>query len=231
WWPICCLDWSNDTTHLERYLAQVNAIVHQVPNDPDLPSFQKLNLFTAAMAQMALEHTLGRPGSSAETLTQASLRLAGAGLSVPGRSEVLRHEPAVIIDGANNPDGAEHLAQYLIRHVESGRSPRVVGAPRLILVLGILADKDYAAMIQRLAPLAAIVIVTQSSSPRAAPVALLATAAQRYCRQVTAVTPVQAAMEHALRLAHADDVICVTGSFYTIAEVDRQAIRTFPIEK
>src|SRR5690606_31773948 len=92
---------------------------------------------------------------------------------------------------------------------------------KLILVLGILQDKDYAAMTEVLAPLAEIVIVTQSNSPRAAAVELVAEEARKFCARVEQSTPVQAAFERAVELAGENDIICVTGSFYTISEIER----------
>ena len=78
-----------------------------------------------------------------------------------------------------------------------------------------------AAMIEHLAPLADTVIATRSPSPRAAETVLVAAEARRYCHHVESVEPVAAAVERALQLAAPDDIICVTGSFYTIAEVPR----------
>src|SRR5690606_15956270 len=95
---------------------------------------------------------------------------------------------------------------------------------KLILVLGILKDKDYAAMIEIIAPLADIVIATQSPSPRAATAEILAQKARVFCAHVEESTPVAAALERALELANESDIICVTGSFYTVAEVERSAM-------
>jgi dihydrofolate synthase/folylpolyglutamate synthase len=135
---------------------------------------------------------------------------------VPGRFETIRENPRVILDGANNPDGAQHLATQL------GSTPRAPGA-KLILILGILEDKDYAKMIEILAPLADVVIATRSPSPRAAAAETLAQKAREFCAHVEIRTPVTAALERALELAAENDIICVTGSFYTLAEVERNA--------
>ncbi len=132
---------------------------------------------------------------------------------VPGRFEEIAQSPQVIIDGANNPDGTQNVAAELKR--------QQIHSENLILVLGILADKDFTQMTQILAPLAKIVIVTQSSSPRAASTTQIAPIARQFCAHVEEITPVAAAVERAQTLADAGDTILVTGSFTTIAEVPR----------
>ena len=76
-----------------------------------------------------------------------------------------------------------------------------------------------------LAPLSHTVIATQSDSPRAAAAQIIAAEARQHCARVEVVTPVQAAVERALHLARPQDVVCVTGSFYTIAEVERANVQ------
>jgi len=68
-----------------------------------------------------------------------------------GRLEIVAKHPTVLLDGAHNPAGAAALRKALGEFTYR----------RLILVLGILADKDYRGMIRRLAPLAHRVIATR----------------------------------------------------------------------
>jgi dihydrofolate synthase/folylpolyglutamate synthase len=173
-------------------------------------SFQHTNLLTATVAKTALAEAMNWPDTAPPPQLCAALLQQG---SVPGRAEVLRQRPTLLIDGANNPDGAERLAEHL----------RVLLTPerKLILVLGILGDKDHAAMTACLSPLAHTVIATQSSSPRAVAPEVIAGEARRHCAHVEVISPVSAAVERALQTAEPDDLICVTGSFYTIAEVER----------
>ena len=150
---------------------------------------------------------------------------------VPGRFETISQHPRVILDGANNPDGATHLANHLRALLESGArggDEKSEAASRLILVLGILEDKDWRAMIAALSSLAHRVIATQSGSPRAALAAQVALEAREYVSNVETIVPVSRAVERALQLARAQDVVCVCGSFYTVAEVDREAVFSWP---
>ncbi len=136
-------------------------------------------------------------------------------IQVRGRFEQISAAPRVIIDGANNPEGAAQLVDQLNHDWPSHRD--------LILVLGILADKKWEQMTQTLAGEAEIVIATQSLSPRAAPACQIAEIARQFCANVEEITPVAAAVERARALAKPEDTILVTGSFTTIAEVPRDS--------
>ena len=125
----------------------------------------------------------------------------------------MRDEPLLVVVGANNPDGAQFLASQLVRVLESRPDAK------LTLVLGILRDKDYAAMIALLAPLAHRIIATQSSSPRACEAAVIANHARRFCENAEEIASVQAAVERALSSSTRCDIVCATGSFYTVAEI------------
>jgi dihydrofolate synthase/folylpolyglutamate synthase len=171
--------------------------------------FQEINFGTAFIAQRTLYETLGWPQSNSQSAIRNSQ------FQVPARLEPIHENPLLLLDGANNPDGARTLAAELQKML------REKPGAKLILVLGILADKDWAEMTEVLAPLADIVIATQSHSPRAARAAVIAQQAQEHCAHVETSTPVPAAARRALELAGENDVICITGSFYTVAEVDR----------
>jgi dihydrofolate synthase/folylpolyglutamate synthase len=205
-WSFRALEWSNERTSLERIVASLP--IDDSQHNPE-PTFQEINRATATVARAAL--AFEQPESC---LTRSPDNIE---YSVPGRFEMLRRNPTVIIDGANNPDGASHLAAQLPQIAQSCGG-------RILLVLGILADKDHRAMIATLAPLAHTVIATQSESPRAAAAADIAREAAHFCEHVEVVTPVSVACQHALALAEQNDVICVTGSFYTVAEVERDAL-------
>jgi dihydrofolate synthase/folylpolyglutamate synthase len=138
---------------------------------------------------------------------------------VPGRLEIVRENPRVVLDVCNNPDGAAHLARAL---------KPLIGGGKLILVLGILADKDFDAMVGHLAPLAHTTIATQPQSPRAAAAEIIAWSARAHCKRVEIVTPVEAAVQRAFALASPSDSICVAGSFTTVGEINRGVLINSP---
>ncbi len=160
----------------------------------------------AACALGAVE-LLGRSGLHVD---EASVREGLSSCRWEGRLEVLRERPTVVVDGAHNPAGASVLREAL----EKNFSFR-----KLILVFGVLADKDYRRMLRRLVPLADHVILTRPREERA----LSPGIAARFVRQGTGrraevVEESGQALTHALRLAGKRDLVCVTGSLYLIGE-------------
>jgi dihydrofolate synthase/folylpolyglutamate synthase len=123
--------------------------------------------------------------------------------------EVLREGPLVVADGAHNGDSARRLRQALRSYFEFRR---------LILVSGVSQDKTVDDMARELAPLAALVIATSSRHPRAGdPVSVAA--AYAAAGAATETTPsVAAALERALALAEPEDLVCVVGSLFVVAE-------------
>ncbi|MCA1726603.1 MAG: bifunctional folylpolyglutamate synthase/dihydrofolate synthase [Actinobacteria bacterium] len=155
-------------------------------------------------AIVAAESLLGR------ALDEESLREGLESLTSPGRIEVVSHDPAVVLDGAHNPDAATALAAAL---------PEAFTWQKLHLVLGILQDKDADGVIAALAALPGIeqVYVAASRSPRALPAEVLADATWRAGLPAKAFGSIEEAVDAARDAAGPDDLVVVTGSFYTVA--------------
>jgi len=127
----------------------------------------------------------------------------------PGRFEVVRDNPTVVLDSAHNPDGARKLRAAL-EEVFPGR--------RVILVFGVMEDKDAASMMEALQPVVDCAVVTRPHLDRAAGVRALAELAAKFFGRVEAVEEVVDAVAFAVGIAGAEDVVCVTGSIFTVAE-------------
>ena len=126
-----------------------------------------------------------------------------------GRLEVVHERPTVLLDGAHNPAGAAALRRAL-----DGFRYR-----RLVLVLGILADKDWRAMVRRLVPPAQRVIATRPPEERALPPEALAAEAKRHGRVAEVEENPRKAVRAALAAARRDDLVCVAGSLYLVGAV------------
>ena len=122
------------------------------------PSYQAANIATAIAAAEAV---LGRG------LDAARARAALAAITLPGRFELVRTQPPLIVDGSHNPQAAAVLADAIR---EAFPDP----ACRPTVLLGVLADKDARGMVAALAPVAHAFAVAAPSSPRALPVGDLA---------------------------------------------------------
>ena len=131
----------------------------------------------------------------------------------PGRIQVVREQPRLILDGAHNPDAAENLARFLKEEFPNGD---------LVVVFGVMRDKDYLGFGQRLFPLARKVLLTQSSNSRSASVVTLVEAfSAAYQEKVVACSSLTAALAEASKLAHPGSWIVVTGSLYLVGEAMR----------
>ena len=168
------------------------------------------NAATAVAACWAL-------GQAGIEVPEAAVRQGLAAVEWPGRLEVVRRAPTVVVDGAHNVDSAERLAVAL----REGFRWR-----RLTLVLGIARDKQVEEMLAVLAPLADHVVATASHHPRAAAperIAAAARAAGGPDLPVEEATSVAGALARALAGAAPDDLVCVTGSLYAVSEA-REAL-------
>jgi len=130
----------------------------------------------------------------------------------PGRFQVIRARPAVIVDGAHNPQAARELRLA----IEDFLTRRKSG--RRVLVIGMSSDKDYGKVASELAPLFDSVIATRSRHPRALATDVLALEfAHRGCEVETADS-VAEAMSRAVESAKNNGFICATGSLFIVGE-------------
>ncbi|MEW6260765.1 MAG: folylpolyglutamate synthase/dihydrofolate synthase family protein [Thermodesulfobacteriota bacterium] len=127
----------------------------------------------------------------------------------PGRLEIVRHSPELILDGAHNLDAARTLA----KHLETAYAGRDI-----TLVIGILSDKPYEKILKILVPLCKRVICTRPKIDRALPVETIENISRKMVSDVITVPKVDRAVQTALEKAKSNDVICVAGSLYVIGE-------------
>ncbi len=152
--------------------------------------------------------------ASAEAFFEAQLSdevigEALASVKVPGRFEVARREPLVVFDGAHNPDGARAAAGTLSEDF----SP----SGRRFLVVGMQSGRDVVGVLQGLeAASAEVVLCCTAPTARGIPATEVAAAAASLGAPAEAIDDVGAALDRALELAEADDVVTVTGSFTVI---------------
>jgi dihydrofolate synthase/folylpolyglutamate synthase len=139
---------------------------------------------------------------------EAAIRAGLRGARWPGRFQIVRRDPLVILDGAHNPAGARALAASL-RAYFPGRA--------VTFVIGVLADKDAGGILAALRPLAARVILAASTNPRAVAPEALRALLPAGTRVATAGSP-----QAALAMAVAEDprgIVCVAGSLSLIGDV------------
>lgn len=144
---------------------------------------------------------------------------------VPGRLETVRLEGQaavpVVVDVAHNPDGASALISGLVD---------AFTFERVLFVVGVLGDKNYAGMLAELARLRCEVIATRPRYVRAVSTEQLRSAADELGLQCIAIDEVSTAVDFALGRAEGGDLVCVTGSHYVVGEARAHllASRSFP---
>ena len=138
-------------------------------------------------------------------IPDAAVRAGLAQVRWSARFELLRRAPWFVLDGGHNPQCAQTVADNLARYFP-GR--------RITLLVGVLADKDYPAMLAALDGQAAAYIAATPLSPRALPAAELGDYLKRFGKPVTVCADPAQAAELALAHAAPEDVICAVGSLY-----------------
>ena len=129
----------------------------------------------------------------------------------PGRFEVLRKSPLVILDGAHNPSGALELAESLKAYL-----PR----KKVHFVMGVLADKNYGAMLDALAPFAEGFTLITPDSQRALPAEdLCILIKNRYDIPAFAAGSVREGVLSAVLHQDFKKPVVIFGSLYQVAEV------------
>jgi len=143
------------------------------------------------------------------TIPDEAVRSGLADPSWPGRLETVSFDPAIILDGAHNPSAMRSLA-YAIKSDFDFR--------QLIVVLGIMGDKDIANILKEILPLATRVIYTRATYHRAADPQILMEQGKRFGKTGEVHATIPAAIDRARNLADKRDLILITGSLYTVGE-------------
>lgn len=133
-----------------------------------------------------------------------------------GRLELIRKNPRFIIDGAHNLQGIQALKKTL---------SEIFNYKRLILGLGILKDKDVDHMIEQMAPLGDVIIVTEPNIFRAMTAEELGEKMRKLNDNVIIEKNIESAIEKALEIAEKDDLILFSGSLYLIGDVRKIALK------
>lgn len=179
-----------------------------------LPLYGQHMAHNAACALAAVEAFLG---AERGPLDDGLVREGFARADSPGRLEVVRRSPTILVDAAHNPAGAQALASGV---------DEAFSFTALVAVVGVLADKDAEGLLAALEPIVDNFVTTQNSSPRCLPAVELGEIAAAVAGQERVlVRPGLAdALDTAVGLA--DEFgpgagVLVTGSIVTVGEARR----------
>jgi len=113
------------------------------------------------------------------------------------------------LDGAHNLIAARNLAKFLSHNMADRK---------ITLVVGILDDKPYKAMLQSLLPVCSNIILTRAKNDRALPPEKLLPVASSVIKDVRIIPDVGKAVRHAIETASPRDLVCIAGSLYVVGE-------------
>ena len=180
-----------------------------------LPLYGAHQAQNAAVALAAVEAFVG------ETTLDADLvRAAFTEVTSPGRLEIIRRSPTIVLDAAHNPHGARAVAEAL---TDSFSFSPLVG------VMGMMGDKDADGVLAALEPHLSHLVCTQNSASRSMSAAALGRAATEVFGEdrVSVVPDLAGAIDRAATLAESGDdggyalgsgAVLVTGSVVTVGE-------------
>ncbi len=172
-----------------------------------LGAFQGENLALSLMCIEALQ-------MKGVFITDESIKHGVENASNPGRMEILNFEPIILIDGAHNIAGLQMLKDTIKKDFVYDK---------LILIIGILSDKNVKEMVEIISPVANIIIVTKSSNIRASDPKTL----KDFFKPKIAIIKnnVLESVEYAKKIAKKQDIIVITGSLFTVGEARKYLLK------
>ena len=172
--------------------------------DATIPLIGEYQLENAAVAIGCLETLM----SDGHRVTPPTIAEGLSRVSWPGRLQILRTHPCVVVDGAHNPYSAAKLREALRKYFTFEHAT---------LIIGTSSDKDIGGIISELASLFDRFIVTRSIHPRALATDTLAAEFRSHGVNAVETDDISVALPMALSGAGANDLICVTGSLFVVA--------------
>jgi dihydrofolate synthase/folylpolyglutamate synthase len=129
----------------------------------------------------------------------------------PGRAEIVSRNPMILLDGAHNPSGANVLVETIKNDFEYNR---------LILVIGILSDKNIKEILKTMVPIGNSIVLTKSKNLRACEPIDLKNKIEELGlhKRIVIKDDIVTAVRYAKSVAKKDDLICITGSLFTVGK-------------
>ncbi|HHT97725.1 MAG TPA: bifunctional folylpolyglutamate synthase/dihydrofolate synthase [Clostridiales bacterium] len=143
-------------------------------------------------------------------ITENDIKEGISGVNWPGRFEIISEKPYFIIDGAHNPEAALMLKESVELYFKD---------KKIILILGVLADKDYIGILSNLSQVSNKIITVTPNNPRALKASELAIEASEHCQNVIIADSAINAVEDAYDGVNDNDVIIACGTLTFLKEI------------
>lgn len=172
----------------------------------ELPLLGEHQMYNAAVVLSTVDALIEQGWS----ITEEHIRQGLKNVTWPGRFDIVSREPLFIIDGGHNPQCIEALVQN-IRDYLMGR--------RVIALVGVLADKDYAEMFRPVMELVERFVCITPDSPRKLEGDDLAAYLRGVGAKAEGCGEMDRGIRRCLELASSDGVVLCFGSLYSIGAV------------
>lgn len=137
---------------------------------------------------------------------------------IPGRMEIIRREPLLIVDGAHNTDGINMFVSF----IQKLREKTISNKGKLYIVLALLGDKDLESILREISKLDNIeLVISENENERALSVSLLKSQADNFGLESIVLTPLSLAVKKLVNKAEVEDIIFIVGSLYNISQVKK----------
>lgn len=202
----------NSVSEIKTISSDINGNIISIKNDvfdieniflPLIGEYQLKNCETAVLAA----YVLRKQGIN---ISDENILKGIANTKWNGRMEVCSKEPLTIIDGAHNADGVYMLAESVKKYFADRR---------IVLLMGVLGDKEYDKMASEIVPLVDIAVITEPDNDRALSAEGFKNIVGRYCSNVYSIEDIREAYNFALSLTGKDDVLLCAGSLYLIGRL------------
>lgn len=195
-----------DTLHLHAHSLAGQVFDCGVRKGLQLPLLGSHQLNNAAVVLSVID-TLIEKGWQ---ITEQNIYDGIQAVSWPGRFDIMHKDPLFIIDGGHNPQCIEALVKNIRDYLEG---------MRVIVLTGVLADKDYGDMFRPVMPYVQKFVCITPNNPRKLDAALLAQYLRDAGADAAAFDSVAAGVREAIALAGKDGVVLCFGSLYSIADI------------
>lgn len=202
--PRDCVDLVQVTNNSnDDYIQKIVVKTKECNYNIDLSLLGKHQLLNCATVIHAVEQLK----SMGIEIERRHINLALEKVKWPGRMEVMSTEPLVVIDGAHNIDGIKKLTESIDTYFSYNK---------LVLILGILADKQVEQMVKTIVPKAEKIIAVTPNSDRAEIGAELAEVIKRYNSNVEVIEEYSEALKIGIENCGSQDLLLICGSLYMI---------------
>lgn len=147
-------------------------------------------------------------------ISDEAIREGIATVSWPGRFELVARKPLFIVDGGHNPQCIEALVNNVRDYL---------GDRKMVILTGVLADKDYNEMYRDMVPFATEIVTMTPPNPRALTAQELKAYLDQFGKPVTACDSIAEGVQMAKAKAGEDGVVLAYGSLYMVGDIENAA--------